>query len=280
MTILDEIAAYKRDFVEAARRRVPLDEVRAAVEAAPPTRGFARALRGTRAPDGAREPQATLRVIAEIKRASPSKGVIREDFDPVELARSYTEGGASAVSVLTDEKYFQGSLEALRRVREVTTLPLLRKEFMLDPYQVYEARAAGADAILLIAGMIEWGELRDLRWLARDLGLDVLLEIHNGDELDAALESRPDVLGINNRDLRTREFATSLETTVSLLPRIPPSVTLVSESGIRDRQDTARLAQLGVDAILVGEHLMREPDPGAAIGYKLGIQPLGTSRRG
>jgi indole-3-glycerol phosphate synthase len=279
MTILDEIAAYKRDFVAAARARHPLEDIRAEAADLPPTRGFAAALRGSRTPDGRREPQATLRLVAEIKRASPSKGVIREDFDPAALAQAYTRGGASAISVLTDEKYFQGSLDALRAVRAVTPLPLLRKEFMLDPYQVYEARVAGADAILLIAGLIPWPELRDLAALARRLTLDVLLEIHNGDELTAALELQPDVLGINNRDLRTREFETRLETTEGLLPRIPDSLTLISESGIRDRHDVERLAALGIDGILVGEHLMREADPGAAIASKLGIHRSRTAPR-
>lgn len=273
MTILDEIAAYKREFVRASSQAVSLETMRSAADQAPPTRGFARALRGTRSPDGSREPQSTLRIIAEIKRASPSKGIIREDFDPPELARSYTKGGAHAISVLTDEKYFQGSLDALRAVREVTDLPLLRKEFMLDPYQVYEARAAGADAVLLIAGLVEWDVLAQLRGLALSLTLDVLLEIHHADELENALKLQPDVLGINNRDLRTREFATTLDTTEGLIPAVPSELTLISESGIRDREDVNHLALLGVDGILVGEHLMREPDPGAAISTKLGIMP-------
>jgi indole-3-glycerol phosphate synthase len=279
MNILDEIAAYKREFVAETRRRTPLERVRAEAAEAPAPRGFARALRGTRAADGSREPQATLRVVAEIKRASPSKGVIREDFDPAALACSYTDGGASAISVLTDEKYFQGSLEALRCVRAATTLPLLRKEFMLDPYQVYEARAAGADAILLIAGMIGWSELGELRDLARSLGLDVLLEIHDASELEGALAASPDVLGINNRNLRTPDFRTDLETTTGLIGGVPPAVTLISESGIRDEEDSRRLAGLGLDGILVGEHLMREPDPGAAIAGRLGIRPLGFADR-
>lgn len=271
MTILDEIAAYKREFVKATRRRTPLKEVRAAASEASPTRGFAATLRGTRTPGGEREPQATLRVIAEIKKASPSKGVIREDFDPPELARSYTKGGASAISVLTDEKYFQGSLDALRAVRSVTPLPLLRKEFMIDPYQVYEARAAGADAILLIAGMIEHDRLAELRALAGELTLDVLLEVHNEAELEGSLDLNPDVLGINNRDLRTREFVTTLESTGRLLAGAPARFTTISESGIRNEQDVAHLASLGIDGILVGEHLMRESDPGKAIASRLGI---------
>jgi indole-3-glycerol phosphate synthase len=279
MTILDEIADYKREFVAEAQRRKPLEQVRAEAAAAGAPRGFALALRGTRAADGSREPQATLRVVAEIKRASPSKGVIREDFDPATLACSYTEGRASAISVLTDEKYFQGSLEALKQARAATALPLLRKEFILDPYQVYEARAAGADAILLIAGMIGWGELVELRDLARSLGLDVLLEIHDESEIMGALAAKPDVLGVNNRNLRTPDFRTDLATTEKLLASIPPEFTLISESGIRDEGDTRRLAELGLDGILVGEHLMREPDPGAAIAGKLGIRAAGVAGR-
>ncbi len=273
MTILDEIAAYKREFIEDARRTVPLDEVKSAAADSAETRGFAAALRGTRSAEGAREPQPTLRVIAEIKRASPSKGVIREDFDPPGLARSYTLGGASAISVLTDEKYFQGSLEILRSVRAVTSLPLLRKEFILDPYQVYEARAAGADAILLIAGMVAHEQLAELRELARTLTLDVLLEVHNETELESAQDLDPDVFGINNRDLRTRDFITSLDTTERLLPMIPSRFTTISESGIRDAEDVGRLASMGIDGILVGEHLMREADPGGAIASRLGITP-------
>lgn len=271
MNILEQIVSYKREFVAVAKIANPIEHVREAADQAAPTRGFVRALRGTREANGAREPQATLRVVAEIKRASPSKGLIRADFDPAWLARSYESGGASAISVLTDVKYFQGSLDALRDARATTTLPILRKEFMIDPYQVYEARAVGADAILLIAGMIPWDAQAELRQLAREIGLDVLLEIHDAGEVDEALKLSPDVLGINNRNLRTKDLATDIARTEELLPLIPASQTLISESGIRDYADTARLAQLGVDGILVGEHLMRQPDPGAAISDKLGI---------
>lgn len=276
MTILDEITAYKREFVVEVQRQAPPDAVaeraRAAV-AKGPCRGFARALRGTRSANGERESQSTLRIVAEIKRASPSRGVIREDFDPPAHARSYEAGGAAAISVLTDEKYFQGSLGALIRAREASSLPILRKEFTIDPYQVNEARAAGADAILLIAGLIPWTAQRELRELAAELGLDVLLEIHNAEELDDALALAPDVLGINNRDLRTRDLSTDLSQTEDLIGRVPASQTVISESGIRDRADTLRLARLGVDGILVGERLMREADPGHAIAEKLGVGP-------
>lgn len=273
MSILEKILAYKREFVAAAKASRPIEGVIAEARLAPAARGFAKRLRGTRSAGGAREPQATLRVVAEVKKASPSKGVIRADFDPVAIARSYEAGGASCVSVLTDEKFFQGSLDYLRAIRAAVSIPILRKEFMIDPYQVYEARAAGADCILLIAGMIPWGEQRALRDLARELGMDVLMEIHNGDELDGALELAPDVLGVNNRDLRTADFKTDLSQTENLVARIPPEVAFISESGIRDAADIERLARLGVDGVLVGEHLMRESDPGAAIAAKLGITP-------
>jgi indole-3-glycerol phosphate synthase len=271
MTILDEIVAYKREFVAGAKKAVPLEKVREAALAAPAPRRFVTAIRGMRGPTGQRIPQTRMRVIAEIKRASPSKGVIREDFDPAEIASSYEAGGASALSVLTDEKYFQGSLDALKAARAASKLPILRKEFMIDPYQVYEARAAGADAILLIAGLIPWAQLAELRALARELRLDVLAEIHNAEELPPTLELRPDILGINNRDLRTREFKTDLSQTENLIGDVPADQTLISESGIRDRADVARLSEIGVDGILVGEHLMREPDPGAAINARLGL---------
>lgn len=277
MTILDEIVEYKRGFVSEAKRAASLEEVRDAAESAPPTRRLLHAMRGMRGPHGQRIPQTHLRVIAEIKRASPSKGIIRQDFDPADIAASYEAGGASALSVLTDEQYFRGSLDALRAARRASRLPILRKEFMIDPYQIYEARAAGADAILLIAGLIPWQELTALRSLARDLKLDVLLEIHNRTELEPALALEPDLLGINNRDLRTREFKTDLSQTERLIDEIPPEVTLISESGIRDRDDIARLAKIGIDGVLVGEHLMREPDPGAAIHAKLGLGRAGAA---
>ncbi len=271
MNILDSILEYKRLFVSETKRVVPLDGIREAASIAPKTRGFARSLRGTRNASGERESQCTMRVIAEIKRASPSKGILRENFDPAEIAHSYERGGASALSVLTDEKFFQGSLDALRAARKSAALPILRKEFMIDPYQVYEARAAGADAILLIAGLIPWSELSELRELARTLTLDVLLEIHREDELAEALKLSPDALGMNNRDLRSADFNTDISRTEAILPLVPPSQTFVSESGIGNAADVERLKRMGVDAILVGEHLMREADPGAAIESKFGI---------
>lgn len=265
MSVLERIVAYKREFVAESRRLVPETILRERLSAATAPRGFARALRGTRGPEGARVPQTTLRVVAEIKPASPSKGVLREDCDPAAIARSYARGGASAVSVLTDERFFRGSLRNLELAREACVLPALRKEFMIDPYQVVEARAAGADAILLIAGMIEWSAQRDLLGLARGLGMDVLMETHDEAEIDRALELGPDVLGINNRDLRSADLRTDVRRTGELIARVPDSVTLLSESGIATPEDVAYLKGLGVDGALVGERLMREEDPGGAI---------------
>lgn len=271
--ILERIKAYKLEFVAAARRVVPEAAQREAALAAAPARGFAAAVRGAR---GAGEPRGAnaeepLRVVAEVKRASPSAGIIREDFDPVAIARGYEAGGAAAISCLTDEEYFKGSLEYLKAIRGAIALPILRKDFTLDAYQVWEARAAGADAVLLIAGFVEWSRLRELRAVAREAGLDVLLEIHGEHELEPALELAPDVFGINNRDLRGERFLTDLASTERLAPRVPREVPLLSESGIKTAQDIARVAACGVDGVLVGEHLMRETDPGAAIAAKLGL---------
>jgi indole-3-glycerol phosphate synthase len=271
MNILARILMQKREEVEQARRCVPEEALREAAAAMPPARGFAQAIRGGRPATQDRAPRATLQVIAEVKKASPSVGVIREDFDPVAIARAYEAGGSAAISCLTDEKFFMGSLDYVRQIRAAIALPILRKEFMMDPYQVWEARAAGADAILLIADFVDWEQQRALRQAASEAGLDVLLEIHAAEELEPALALEPDVLGINNRNLRTEKLLTNLATTAEIAPRVPPRQTLISESGIRTRQDVIELAKLGIDGILVGEHLMREPDPGAAIAQKLGI---------
>ena len=275
--IFTRILMHKREEVARAKEQAPLADLRARALAAPPTRGFAQAIRGARAPDQPRSPGRPLQVIAEVKKASPSVGVIREDFDPVAIALSYEAGGAAAISCLTDERFFQGSLDYLERIRATVDLPLLRKEFMIDPYQVWESRAAGADAILLIAGFVDWTQLGELRQTAREAGLAVLVEIHSADELEPALALEPDVLGINNRNLRSEKFVTDLANTAAIAPRVPPRQTLISESGIRSREDVALLTGLGVDGILVGEHLMREPDPGAAIAQRLGLGPAAPS---
>lgn len=272
MNILDRIKAHKLTEVAAARARMPEEKLIETCTGLEPARGFARAIRAGRPADAPRAPGRRLRVIAEVKKASPSAGVIRADFDPAVIAQSYFKHGAAAISCLTDEKFFQGSLEFLRLIRERVPLPILRKDFMVDPYQVWQARAAGADAILIIAGMNGRATQQSIRETARRAGLDVLVEIHGPDELDEALALDPDVLGINNRNLRTENLSTDLRVTLELAASVPEHVTLISESGIRSAADVAALERLGIDGILVGEHLMREPDPGAAIADKLGIR--------
>jgi indole-3-glycerol phosphate synthase len=245
--ILHRIVDTKRKEIDALR---PLagEWARRAADAAPP-RDFRGALAD---PSG-------LSLIAEVKRRSPGAGPIRPELDPVALAERYAAGGARALSILTDGPYFQGSLEDLDRVRSAVDLPCLRKDFILDPVQVLEARAAGADAVLLIVRILEDGPLRDLRLQAEELGMGVLVEAHDRDEVERALASGARILGINNRDLAS--FSTDLEVTLELMAVIPPDVVVVSESGIRTPGDAERLAARGVDAILVGEALVRSPDP-------------------
>lgn len=253
MTILDEILAHKREELAAAKRRRGPRELAAAAAAAPAPLGFRAALASGEAP----------RVIAEVKRRSPSKGLIREDFDPVAIARTYAENGAAAISVLTDEHYFGGHLDFLVRIRERVGIPLLRKDFVVDPYQLDEARAAGADAALLIVAALEPDALEALHVHARGLGLDVLVEVHDEAEMAQAARIGADLVGINNRDLRT--FVTDLATTERLAPGAPAGAVLVAESGILTVGDVARLARAGASAYLVGESLMREPDVGLAL---------------
>lgn len=210
-----------------------------------------------------RGPGEGIKAIAEIKRASPSAGILREGFDPEGLARAYAKGGASAISVLTDEPFFQGSLRHIEEVRMEVELPILRKDFIIDPYQVFETRASLADAFLLIVAALEPPMLQDLLGLALELRLHPLVEVHTEEELTKALEAGADLIGINNRDLKT--FQVSLETTFSLLPHIPRGKIVVSESGIKDRSDVVRLSEAGLDAILVGEALLREADPGVKL---------------
>ena len=257
MTILDEILAHKREEVSAAKLANPLERLQRMP-------GYARPTRSLRAALSARGPV----VIAEVKKASPSKGVIRQDFDPVAIAKVYEDSGASCLSVLTETKYFKGDLAYLGSIRKAVGLPLLRKDFIVDSYQVYEARAAGADAILLIAACLERRQLEDLLGLAGELGLDVLVESHTAAELDKTLLAGGRIVGINNRDLSS--FTVSLDTTFGLLKDIPADRTVVSESGIGTRDDVARLEQAGVDAVLVGESLMREKDIGKKVKELLG----------
>ncbi len=254
--ILNKILAVKKDEVAAARKARSLASVRQDAEQGAPARDFVGALRATIA-------QGRPAVIAEIKRASPSKGLIRVDFDPAAIARSYEEGGAACLSVLTDQQFFRGALAFLEEARRVCRLPVLRKDFMVDPYQVYEARAAGADAILLIVAALEGGRLRDLEALAHELGLAVLVEVHDGPELDRALALASPLVGINNRNLRT--FETALTTTLELLPRIPEGRLVVTESGILAREDVVLMRSHGDDAFQVGEAFMRAANPGRAL---------------
>jgi indole-3-glycerol phosphate synthase len=254
-SILDRIAAYKREEIATAKRARPSAVVEAATRAAPAPRGFLHALR-------AAQNAGRIGLIAEVKRASPSKGLIRADFDPAALAHAYTQGGATCLSVLTDGPSFQGSLAHLTAAREAALLPLLRKDFMLDPYQVTEARAAGADCILIIVAMVTPAEANALIASAKSFGMDWLIEVHDERELDAALELDSPMIGINNRDLNT--FKTDLGTTLRLAPVVPRNRLLVSESGIAMHADVAQLAAAGIAAILVGESLMREADVAAA----------------
>jgi indole-3-glycerol phosphate synthase len=254
--ILRRILDTKRREVLEASAAVPLAQMQHRARAAPPPRDFVGALRA--AIDAGR-----AAVIAEAKRASPSKGLLRAHFDPAAIARSYEQGGAACLSVLTDRDYFQGAPEHLAAARAACALPVLRKDFTVDPYQVYEARALGADCILLIAAALERSAMRALETVALDLGMSVLVEVHDERELDAALQLRTPLVGVNNRDLRT--FETRLERTIELLPRVPSPRVLVSESGITTREDVQRLWASGVRAFLVGEAFMRAPDPGISL---------------
>ena len=254
--ILDRILARKAEEVRARRALLPLAELAVRCSTAPAPRGFADALIE-------RIAAGLPAVIAEIKKASPSKGVIRPDFDPAAIARSYAAGGATCLSVLTDVDFFQGSDACLVQARAACALPLLRKDFVIDPYQVYEARVLGADCILLIVAALDDGTLLELSLLAAELDLDVLVEVHDAEELERALDVPAPLIGVNNRDLRS--FETSLQTTLDLRARAPADVLLVSESGIHTPDDVARLRAAGVHAFLVGEAFMRAPDPGVEL---------------
>jgi len=254
--ILQRILARKADEIRERRARVAPDALRRQIGKSPPVRGFAAALR-------ARIAAGQPAVIAEVKKASPSRGVIRADFDPAAIARSYAAGGAACLSVLTDVDFFQGADAYLREARAACALPVLRKDFVVDAYQILEARVLGADCILLIVAALDDARLTEFAALARDLGMDALVEAHDAAELDRALQTEAPLIGINNRDLGT--FATSLDTTLALRERVPADRLLVTESGIHARADVVRMRAAGVNAFLVGEAFMRAEDPGAEL---------------
>lgn len=255
--ILNKIIATKHEEIAAAMRAKPLSLVRAEAEAMrDDVRDFAGAL-WTKLGAG------QSAVIAEVKKASPSKGVLRENFVPEEIAKAYEYGGAACLSVLSDSQYFQGSADYLKAARAACSLPVIRKDFIVDAYQVYEARAMGADCILLIVGALEWNQMLALEALAHELSMDVLVESHDAEELEAALTLSTPLIGINNRDLRT--FNVSLQTTIELLKQIPRDKTVITESGILTRADVALMREHGVNSFLVGEAFMRADDPGQAL---------------
>jgi len=262
--ILQQILATKAQQVAAGKARTSLQDMRAAAADMPAPRGFARQIRARAAKGPA--------VIAEIKKASPSAGVIRADFQPDRIAESYAAGGAACLSVLTDGPYFQGVNEYLQQAREACDLPVLRKDFLIDPWQIHESRVLGADCILLIVAALEPQRLQELDGLARETGMDVLVEVHDEAELEGALAGSATLIGVNNRDLRT--FDTDLATSERLRPLIPPQRIMVAESGIRTQQDVQRLLRADIRAFLVGEAFMRAADPGSALQSLFGPQPV------
>jgi len=259
MTILDKIYKHKLFEVAENKKRIPVEVLKRDIQKRRGARSFGRALKS----------DTNISIIAEIKKASPSLGIIREDFNPTEIAHLYEAGGAAAISVLTDEKFFQGSLSHLTDVKKSVALPVLRKDFIIDPYQIYEARSAGADAILLIAALLSEEEIQRFLELAEELGMDCLVEVHSETELQKVLQTSSNIVGINNRDLAT--FKTNLETTLRLRPMIPDGKIVVSESGIKSRADVKKLINIGVNAILVGETLMKSDDIPTKLHELLGI---------
>ncbi len=264
IVFLDEIIKYKEKELKGTKRKFPIIELKERLDDLPPTKGFKEVFLSS-AP--AQKP--ITRIIAEIKKASPSKGIMRNDFDPVEIARIYEQEGASAISVLTEAHYFKGSAEHLKLIRQAVKIPLLRKDFVFDEYQIYEARVWGADAVLLISAILDTNELRKLINLSKDLGLDCLLEVHNPEELEKALNTEGEMIGINNRDLHS--FEVDINNTLKLIPMIPKGMVVISESGINTREEITRLQEAGVDGFLVGEALIREQDIGMKLRDFLGI---------
>ncbi|MGB2692391.1 MAG: indole-3-glycerol phosphate synthase TrpC [Thermodesulfobacteriota bacterium] len=248
--ILDEIIENKTSEVEVSKISLPLEQIQEQIKDALPSRNFFQAI----------NPEGELKIISEVKHASPSKGIFREDFDPVEIAKSYSAGGASAISVLTDEKYFRGSLSYLKSIRAEVETPLLRKDFIVDPYQVYEARLFGADAILLIVAALDQPSLSNLLELTHSLQMNAIVEVHDEHELDRALEADARIIGINNRDLRT--FDVNLNVSIKLSKRVPKDKIVIAESGIGSIEDIDNLRAEGVHVFLIGETFMKAPDPG------------------
>lgn len=259
MTILDKIYRYKLLEVAENKKRISVEVLKKDIQKSQNTKPFGSALKS----------DIGISIIAEIKKASPSVGIIRNDFDPIGIAHLYEAGGAAAISVLTDEKFFQGRLSYLTDVKKSVDLPVLRKDFIIDTYQIYEARSAGADALLLIAALLSKEEIQSFLELAKALGMDCLVEIHSETELQKVLQTNATIIGINNRDLAT--FKTDLGTTLRLRSMIPDGKIVVSESGIRSREDVKRLADIGVHAILVGETLMKSDDIPTKLHELLGI---------
>lgn len=259
--ILDTIVAVKHQEIAAAKKRISLQTMRADAQSRVLTRDFVGSLRQ-------KITQGQAAVIAEIKKASPSKGVLRADFIPADIAQSYAEHGAACLSVLTDVQFFQGQVDYLKQARASCPLPVLRKDFMVDEYQIYASRAMGADCILLIAACLDDAQLQDLEAIALGLDMAVLVEVHDATELERALKLKTPLLGINNRNLQT--FAVSLETTLALIPQVPTDRLLITESGILTRDDVLRMRTAGVHAFLVGEAFMRAPEPGQALADLFG----------
>ncbi len=259
MNVLSRIFEAKRAALPGLMAARPLVEIKAEAKDAPPTRGFAAALRSADRP---------VALIAEVKKASPVKGVVREDFEPVSIARAYQQAGAHALSVLTDVAFFQGSPDYLHLCRDATSLPALRKDFTADAYHVYEARVLGADAVLLIAACLERSQIREWRELAEELGMDALVEAHSEEEAELAIETGATLVGLNNRDLKT--FETTLDVSEQVIPRIAGRATVVSESALHTPEDVARVARAGARAVLIGTAFCKAPDPGAKVREVMG----------
>jgi indole-3-glycerol phosphate synthase len=268
--ILDSIVKKKREEIKEKKIATPLKVIKEKLHEVPPPRGFG--ARITRIPK-----ESPINLIAEIKHTSPIKGILRKRFDPFSLAKEYATHKVSAISVLTDKPFFGGEISHLKRIKEAVDLPILRKDFIIDPYQIFESRLNGADAILLIASILSQSELCEFLELTQDLGMDAIVEIHTEKDLEKALEADPKIIGINNRNLYT--FAVDLKTTLRLKPQIPPSKTVVSESGVKKRSDLLLLQDKGIDAVLVGEAILRSEDVGKKIDELLGLDDKSKNMR-